>query len=312
MKTLNKIITVVAITAFFNTLYAQQEAMYTHYMYNTLTVNPAYAGSRDALTATLLHRSQWVSFDGAPNTQTFTLHTPLKSKHIGLGLSVTNDQIGPVKNTSMYVDFAYIMHLGEKSKLAMGLKGGANMMQAGLNTLALDNQNDVAFQNNINSRLLPNFGFGLYYYRERFYLGISTPKLLENDFLKNTSYGSVDFASEKRHYFLIAGSIFNLSDKLQLKPTGFLKINAAAPLEGDITTTFIYNQKILAGIMYRSGDALGALLGYRITNQFQIGYSFDWSYGLRTFKYNGGSHEIMLTYDFIFKDKEKVRSPRYF
>jgi len=312
MKTLKKLAVLVIFTCCGQAMFAQQDAMFTHYMYNTIAVNPGYAGSRDALTVTALHRSQWVNFDGAPTTQTLTLHSPLLNNKLGLGLSAVHDEIGPVKNTSVYVDFAYILKTGEKSKLAFGLKGGINYMQAGLTNLMLDQQNDAAFQDNINSKLLPNFGFGVYYYRPKFYAGLSTPKLLENNFVTNTTSGSTKLATEKRHYFFIAGGVIKLSNSVDLKPTTFVKVTTGAPVEADVTASFIFSKRLLVGAMFRTGDALGALVGFNITEQFHVGYSFDWSYGNKTFKYNQGSHEIMLTYDFIFGDKQKVRSPRYF
>lgn len=309
---MKKIAFILAIAAGTYQLSAQQDAMYTHYMYNTLSVNPAYAGSREALTATLLHRSQWLDFKGAPETQTFTMHTPLKSRKIGLGVSTVNDQIGPMRSTSVYVDFAYHLKLNEKSHLSFGLKGGMNMVQMKLNTLALDVASDPAFQNNISSQMLPNFGFGMYYYRERFYAGISTPKLLENNYKTNETTGSAKFSSEKRHYFLIAGTQIKINENVEFKPTTLVKVTYGAPIEGDLSATFILNKKLLLGAMYRTGDALGAMVGFNITEQFHAGYSFDWSFGNQTFKYNTGSHELMLRYDFIFKDKGRIRSPRYF
>ncbi len=311
MKTLKKITAIIVLALLSASMHAQQDAMFTHYMYNTLAVNPAYAGSRDALTATALHRSQWVDFAGAPVTQTLTLHAPVKSKNIGLGFSLVSDRIGPVKNSSAVADFAYIIKLNEKSKLSFGLKGGLNVMQANLTMLALDQANDAAFQENISSKMLLNFGFGIYYSRERFYFGLSTPKLLENNFKTNTTLGATSLMTDKRHYFLIAGTVIKLSDAVEFKPTTFIKATYAAPIEGDITATFIINKKFLIGGMYRTGDAVGALLGFNITDQFHVGYSFDWSYGIKTFKYNQGSHELMLSYDFVF-EKEKVRSPRFF
>ncbi len=294
-------------------LRAQQDAMFTHYMYNTLAVNPAYAGTSEALTVTALHRSQWVSFPGAPKTQTITMHTPLRNNTMGLGLAVVNDKIGPMNTTGAYADYSYILKLNERSSLSFGLSAGVNYMQAGLSTLNLDQKNDQSFQQNINSNLLPNFGFGTYYRTKRFYAGISTPKLLENNFKTNSISGTTKLATEKRHYFFIAGGVMKLSEEVEFRPTSFLKITYGAPIEADVTGSFILNKRLLVGAMYRSGDALGFLAGYFINNQFHIGYSFDWSYGNnRTFRYNQGSHEIMLTYDFIYNDKEKVRSPRYF
>lgn len=295
--------------------YAQQDAMFTHYMFNTLAINPAYAGSRDALTVTALHRSQWVGFDGAPTTQTLTLHAPVFNEKIGLGLSVINDEIGPLNTTAVYGDFAYKLKVSQKGTLSFGLKGGINLVQGDLNTLALGSQEeDASFANNIESDLLPNFGFGLYYSTSKWYVGLSTPKLLENDFNNNTSTGGTDLSSEQRHYFLIAGTVFNLNSdgSLKLKPTTFVKVTNGAPLEADITGMVIIKDKIELGAMFRTGDAVGLLVGYNFTDELRFGYSFDWSFTNTTFKYNGGSHEIMLRYDFIFKDKAKIRSPRYF
>ncbi|MDG1476380.1 MAG: type IX secretion system membrane protein PorP/SprF [Vicingaceae bacterium] len=294
--------------------YAQQEAMFTHYMFNTLAINPAYAGSRDALTVTALHRSQWVGFEGAPTTQTLTLHAPVMNEKIGLGLSVFNDKIGPLNTTAIYADFAYKIKVSEKGKLAFGLKGGINLLQGDLNTLQLEDGSDESFTNNIESDMLPNFGFGMYYSTSKWYVGLSTPKLLENTFGDNTSTTSTQVATEQRHYFLIAGTVFNLNKdgSLKLKPTTFVKVTNGAPLEADLTGMVIIKDKIELGAMFRTGDAAGLLVGYNFTEQLRFGYSFDWSYSNETFKYNNGSHEVMLRYDFIFKGKEKIRSPRYF
>jgi len=291
---------------------AQQDAMFTHYMYNTLAVNPAYAGSRDALTVTGLHRSQWVSFPGAPMTQTLTLHTPFLYDNTGLGLSFINDKIGPVNKTSFYADFSYKIKINKKANLAFGLKGGLNLMNMGFTELQLDESIDPAFAANIQSRLLPNFGFGIYYYTDRYYVGVSVPKLLENDFIANTTSGGTNLASEHRHYFLIAGSVFDLNETIKLKPTAFVKVTNGAPVEGDLTASLIFNDKFSIGGMFRTGDAVGILAGINITDQFTLGYSFDWSFTNTTMVYNGGSHEIMLRYDFIYKNEEKIRSPRYF
>lgn len=294
-------------------IYAQQDAMFSHYSFNTLAVNPGYAGSRDALTITGLHRSQWVGFDGAPTTQTLTLHSPAFNNSVGLGLSVINDKIGPTNTTSFYGDFGYHIKVTEKAKLALGLKGGINLMSAQLNDLGLADENDVAFSSNIQSQLLPNFGFGAYYYTTRWYAGVSVPKLLENNFLSSTTAGSVSGASEKRHYFLIAGAVFDLGENLKLKPTTYIKVTQAAPAEADLTAMFIMlEDKLELGAMYRTGDAAGILAGYNVTEQLRIGYAFDWSFTNTTSQYNAGSHEVMLRYDFIYKGKEKIRSPRYF
>jgi type IX secretion system PorP/SprF family membrane protein len=296
-------------TFFAGSIYAQQDAMFTHYMNNTLAVNPAYAGSRDALTVTALHRSQWVGVAGAPMTQTITAHTPFKRDNIGIGLSVMNDRLGPINNTSLYFDFAYRLKLDEKSTLSMGLKAGLNFLNAKLNQLNLDEQNDQSFQN-AGASVAPNFGFGLYYSRDRFFAGISTPRLLQNN-LKPGAQPTIALR-EKRHYFMIAGYQFKINEHLEMKPATLIKLTAGAPVQMDLTASFIWKNFLHLGAMFRTGDALGVLAGYNISDQLLISYSFDWSYGLQTARYNGGSHEIMLRYDFIIIAPQKIRSPRYF
>lgn len=313
MKTLKNIILGLALGSGSLITNAQQVPMYTHYMYNTLVVNPAYAGSRDALTVTALNRSQWVGFDGAPNTQTLTIHAPLTNQHIGLGLSVIKDKIGPVNTTSVTADFAYIMKLTQKSKLALGLSAGVNILQANLTSLQLDQQNDPVFANNINNHTTPDFGFGAYYSRERFYAGVSIPNLLQNNYSQvNEANGNTLIAKEQRHYFFIAGTVLKISDNVAFKPTTLVKVTAAAPVQIDLTGSFIIMKKLLLGAMYRSGDAAGVLVGFDITDQFHVGYSFDWSYGLSTGTYNQGSHEILLRYDFLLFNKKQIHTPRYF
>ncbi len=293
--------------------FAQQDAMYTHYMYNTLSVNPGYAGSRDALTVTGIHRSQWVGFDGAPTTQTLTVHSPLARKELGVGFSLVNDDIGPSHFTSMHVDMSYTIDLEDERKLSFGLKSGMSLLNVDLNSIPLEEQNDVAFENNIQSKVLPNFGFGIYYSSPQYYIGLSTPKIIQGDYIGlNTGTSGDNVHEERRHYFLIAGLVTDLSPSIKFKPTTFVKATVGAPLEADFTGSFIFQETIIAGAMIRTGDAVGALVGVIVSPQLELGYSFDWSYGLATGKYNGGSHEIVLRYDFIFKNKAKIRSPRYF
>lgn len=305
----------ILITAFIAILnvQAQQTPMYTNYMYNTLVVNPAYAGSRDALTITALHRSQWVDFKGAPTTQTITAHAPLRKKNIGLGVSLLHDKIGPSNNTSIAGYYSFIMKLNEISTLALGLSAGVNFYQATLNTLLLDQQADPAFLTNIKNHITPNFGFGAYYSREQFYAGISVPYILQNTNADINQFGGdITIEKEQRHYFLIMGALFPLSNNVSFKPTTLLKVTAAAPIELDITASFILMRKLLVGVMYRTGDAFGGLAGYDITEQFHFGYSYDWSFGLQTNKYHQGSHELILRYDILSPYQKQIHSPRNF
>lgn len=310
MKKIKSILLLGSLVTVGLTVFAQQAPMYTHYMYNTLSVNPAYAGSRDALTITGLHRSQWTDFDGAPETQTITIHTPVFNEHIGVGLTVLNDKIGPTKNTAISGSFAYRMQLTKKAKLALGLNAGASIFRADLSTVQLDNQNDPSFQNNTSNNTSPNIGFGVYYAQERFYAGISAPNLIENKFAETNSS---DFeGAEQRHYFFIAGAMIRISNKLDFKPTTLIKVTSSAPIQADFTASLVIAKKLAIGGMFRTGDAAGILVGYNIFEQLLLGYSFDWSYGLETGTYNNGSHEIMLRYDFIYPSQKQIHSPRYF
>lgn len=291
---------------------AQQEALYTHYMYNTLAVNPGYAGSRDALTLTALGRFQWVGFTGAPMTQTFTAHTPVGNKKLGLGMSLLNDHIGPINNTALSVDVAYRMKVGQKANLCFGVKSGIENFNAGLNKLVIQNDADVSFQSGVRNRVMPNVGAGVYFHTERFYTGVSVPKIVENGLYATQYSSTVNIGQEKRHYYFIMGGIVPLTPQIKFKPTVLAKMTESAPAQADVTANFVINDIVTVGAMYRTGDAFGGLFGVNLTEQFALGYSFDWSMVNTTGRYNSGSHELMLRYDFIYEKERRIKSPRYF
>ncbi len=309
---MNKLVTTLILVLTALVAYSQQDAMFTHYMFNTQAVNPAYAGSRDALTITGLHRSQWVGFDGAPVTQTLTAHSPIYLKNAGIGLSVINDKLGFVNSTAIFLDFSYRVRIAGKGWLAFGLKGGTNYRKTDFTEMKLDNPADPDFEYDVHSGWLPNIGAGLYYYADKFYAGISSPKFIENDFETSVNQLNSDFSGERKHYYVIAGYLADLNSDWKLKPTTFVKITQNAPVSFDLSAQAIYREKLWVGAMFRSGDAAGILAGVFITPQFSMGYSFDWSYANRTFAYNFGSHEVMLRYDFDFLEKKQFVSPRYF
>jgi type IX secretion system PorP/SprF family membrane protein len=286
---------------------AQQDPLYSQYMFNTLAINPAYAGSADVFTVMALSRHQWVGFEGAPATQTILAHSPLKLEALALGFSAINDKIGPAHQTSVYADFAYRIKTGVDSRLSFGLKGGINIYQAdlaSLSTVEVDPANV-----NIAGQLLPNFGFGLFWHGPRHYIGASAPKLLEND-LDAVNGSIVVPASEARHYFLIAGYVLDLSRDIKFKPSFLFRAVEGAPLSLDLNASFLLRERIWFGAMYRWGNAFGIMGQYQINDQLRAGYAFD----LTTTKmgaYNAGTHEIMLSYDFRFL-KGRTISPRYF
>lgn len=307
MKNLKFYIIAVILLTNIATSFAQQDPMFTQYMFNTLAVNPGYAGSRGALNVTGLLRNQWVGIDGAPKTQTFFAHTPIINKNMAVGLSVVNDKIGPINQTFIYGDYSYTIKVTDNSKLAFGLKGGVNIIKGNLTSVDLTEQNDQSFSSNIDYKPLPNFGFGLYYHSERWYVGLSTPKLLENKIEASVDYSKL---SEKRHYFLIGGFVVDISESVKFKPSILTKVTVGAPVSLDFTANFLFKDKIWLGAGHRLGDSFSALMQLQLNEQLRVGYAYDYTISKLT-KYNYGSHEIMLSYDFIYR-KDKILSPRYF
>jgi type IX secretion system PorP/SprF family membrane protein len=282
---------------------AQQDPMYTHYMYNTLSVNPGYAGSRDALSFMGLARFQWVGIQGAPMTQTFQVHSPIFGGLAG-GISVTNDKIGPTSSTNLAIDLAYHFKLGRNHRLSIGMKGTVDFFNNNLSALTLDQQSDPDFASNY-ATVLPNIGAGIYYYHTNFYVGFSIPQIAQHRI--NTG-----LAEQKRHYFIIAGGYIPIGKTFDLKPTALVKVVEGAPVEADLTIEAVFNKKLSVGAFVRSFDGIGALLSYNIQPNFKIGYSFDWPLTELSRVGQGGSHELMIRYDLKFGKQGKIKSPRYF
>lgn len=292
---------------------AQQDPQFTQYMFNLLPINPAYAGSAERVSLKALSRHQWVGFEGAPETQTLSAHTPLPFESIGVGGSLMRDTHGPVTQYGFMADIAYRLFLGGDAKLAFGLQGGLNLFQGDFADLDPLDENDQVFQQNVSTKLDPQFGFGLMYYGERYYLGLSTPKLLRTEFFDDAlldSLGTVWENGQKPHYFLTGGYVFDLGTFTKLKPTFMLKAVDGAPISFDLSANFLFYEKFWLGAMYRHEDAVGAMLQYAFTDNLYAGYAYDFTLSpLRD--YSGGSHEIMIGFDFGNKMKG-IRSPRYF
>lgn len=291
---------------------AQQDPIFSQYMFNTLAINPGYAGSRDALNATIIHRSQWANIDGAPRTQTFTMHSPIKEANVGAGFSVINDRIGPVNQTGVYFDVAYKLQVTDVGFLSLGLKAGANLFSASLGTLATsdDSQSDIAFSQNITNEILPNVGFGFYYSTPKYYFGASAPKLLQNDIELKDGGQTTRISNENRHYFVIAGAVFDVNRDIKFKPTLLTRMVANSPISFDITSNFIFYDRLTLGLLYRYDASFGGIAQYLINDQLRIGYAYDYQTG-DLGRVVGGAHEVMLSYDFVFS-RRNVRTPRYF
>lgn len=292
-------------------VYAQQDSQYTNYMYNSQVINPAYAGSRDQTTALLLYRNQWVNLDGAPETYNFGIHMPVgQQERVGLGLNFYKDAIGPADESNIAADFSYTIPVNSNgTQLAFGIKGGINLLNIDYNKLLLHNPGDPTFQNNINNRLSPVIGAGLFLYNtDRWYLGLSTPNLLET-----THYDDIKVSNaiEKMHFFATAGYVFDLSTELKLKPAIMAKMVAGAPLALDASANFMFNEKLTLGLAYRWDAAMSALVAFQVSYSIMIGYSYD--YGLQEFaNYNAGSHEIFLRFELGNGESSRLITPRFF
>jgi type IX secretion system PorP/SprF family membrane protein len=297
---------------------AQQLAMFTEYMYNEVTLNPAYAGSHDVISATLLGRKQWVgsNFDGAPETFSFNVHGPLRNERIGVGFSLINDADKANKNLNAMGSISYILPFAN-SDLHFGLQIGAANSVRDYSNLDILNSGDPNLVPG-GSGILPNFGVGVYYFAKQFYIGASAPQLKNNQLKVD---GKPIDVVQKRHYFFNTGYVFEVSPVLKLKPTFFFKYVEAADPEFDFTGSAIIRDMFWIGAAYRTGfgktisggknkDAASILLGLQATEQFKIGYSYDLTRsGLNTF--TSGSHELVLNYRFSF-DKGNIITPRYF
>jgi type IX secretion system PorP/SprF family membrane protein len=295
---------------------AQQDPQFTQYMFNMLALNPAYAGSAERVSIKALTRHQWVGFEGAPTTQTLTVHSPLPIESLALGGSIMRDSYGPVTQYGFMVDVAYRMFVGRNSKLSFGIKGGMNLFQGDFASLNPLESGDQVFQQNVSQKVDPQFGFGIMWYGDRHYLGLSTPKMLRTDFYEDNSSsldsiaGSPFQPGQRGHFFFSGGYVFDVGTYTKFKPTFLVKGVKGAPISFDLTANFLFYEKFWLGAMYRHEDAVGALAQYLITNDLSIGYSYDYPISaLRN--YSGGSHEIMIGFEFGNKLKG-IRSPRYF
>lgn len=285
--------------------HGQQQVMFTQYMFNGLALNPAYAGSHETVSITALAREQWTGIDGAPSTQTLSVHSPVFNKRIGLGLLVLHDEIGVTEQTGVYAAYSYKIPFVNGANLALGLQAGINMYDARFSEVSDVNP---VFANGDVKEAHPNFGFGAYYFTDRFYAGISIPQLAQNTFDKDNDDSDSKIV---RHYFANAGYVFDLNESLKLKPNVLIKAVEGAPVEFDVNANLLINEVIWVGLSWRSFDSIDALFQLQVTDRLQFGYAYDFATTTDLRRVNGGSHELMLNYRFTF-NKSRIVTPRYF
>ena len=286
--------------------FAQQDAQFTQYMYNTININPAYAGSRGVMSIFGLHRTQWVGLDGAPTTNAFSLNSPIGNSNLGIGLSFVNDKIGPTNDNTISADVSYTIPMSEDYKLSFGIKASGNIFNLDTDKLTPAQANDPNL-NNFNNKFSPNFGAGIYLHSDKLYLGLSVP-----NFLQDSKYSDNDVAvfQERMNFYFIGGYVFDLSPSIKFKPAVLTKLVTGAPLQVDASVNFLFFDKLMLGGAYRWDAAVSALAGFQITDGLFIGYSYDMeTTNLR--RYNSGSHEVFLRFE-LFNKVSKMVSPRFF
>lgn len=287
-------------------VFSQQDSQYTQYMYNTIAINPAYAGSRGALSIFGMHRNQWVGFTGAPKTNIVSLHTPFQNSRFGAGLTFSNDQIGPTAENTIAADLSYKVKISQSYAMSFGIKASATFFNFYANKL---NPKDVAdptlesFKNSFS----PNLGIGLYVHSDKTYFGLSTPQVFEN-----YKYDDNELAlnRERLSLYFITGTVIPLSSQLDFKPAFLAKYLDGAPLQMDISANFLINQKLTLGAAYRYDAAISALAGFQLSEMLFVGYAYDFE-TTQLQKYNQGSHEIFLRFE-LFKNYNGINSPRFF
>ncbi|MFT5860085.1 MAG: type IX secretion system PorP/SprF family membrane protein [Flavobacteriaceae bacterium] len=296
-----------------NSSHAQQDEQLSLYMYNKLQFNPAYAGSRDAISTIAIARFQWVGFEGAPSTQWFSIHAPLLQKSLGVGMHLVNDQIGKRKRTGGYLDLSGSIALNDRSsRLALGVSVGFDNVGFDFSDALVNDPQDPFYGQGQYSVIEPNLGAGIYFHSDKHYFSLSVPRLLEAsaETLSTVTAPSIVQQLNTRHFFISGGYIFDLNSVFKLKPTTLVKYTPGAPLTVDANLSLLMYNKLWAGLMYRFHESMGVNIVYNIKNTISVGYVYDFPInGLRN--YQTGSHEIFLRYDFT-KSKTAFTSPRYF
>lgn len=291
---------------------AQQDPMYTQYMFNTQTINPAYAGTWESVGFMLLGRNQWSGFDGAPETYSFSVQAPLKNERVALGLNLISDKVQYIKRLYIFADYSYLVPLNEKLNLRLGLKGGFTNYSHNLALHNILDPGDPSFIGEIDSKLKPNFGVGAFLYSKRAYLGFSIPRIVNSTF--DNDFNNFSVESQLRHYFLIAGAVFDVGENVKFKPTALTKASftkeTGTPVQFDLSGNFLIKEKLWLGAMWRSGDSFGFIAQWIFDKKLRVGYAVDFS-TTNLQNYNNGTHEVMVSYELKFK-KERVVSPRYF
>ncbi len=291
-----------------NRVKSQQDPIYTQYLTNLLSIQPAYAGISGVMSVSALSRAQWVGWEGAPNSNTFTIHLPMKSFNVGLGLSIVNDKWGPILQNGIYADYAYRLVLKPRQYLALGIKAGFNTYHARFTDLALNDPIDPSFAQNVDFKLLPNVGFGALWHSDLFFLGVSMPKMFKNNLVDDSD---MKIYREVIHLYAMGGYVFSAAENVKLKPTFLFRWSEQTPSYLDIAWNILLYERVWFGATYRLNNSYALSFQFNVNNQLRFGYSFD----LTTFHesmVNSGTHEFTINYEFLSTKRVRRYAARYF
>ena len=289
---------------------AQQRPIISTYMFNGLALNPAYAGSLNVLSASFLHRKQWVNVDGAPVSNIAAIHSSFYGNQIGLGILASQDVVGVHKESAMYFNGAYKIKTGV-GILAMGLSGGFDNRRSDFTQLNILNPGDELLTR-ISTRFTPNFGTGVYFANPKMYIGISVPYILENSLYKTQADGTTSDAKESRYYYATGGIVLDISPNVKFSPSTLIRYQEQNRLGWDLNATIIFDGIAYTGVSYRNGDALVFLTQLILNENFRIGYAYDATVNELSSQ-SRGTHEILLNYRVKLKNfKKDPQCPVYF
>lgn len=311
-RTLRKIIIGVILVIVAIRGFSQQDPIFTQYMFNTQTINPAYAGMWEKIGFTSLVRKQWAGINRTPLTEVLSFHSPLKNEYVGAGLNIINDQFGREKRLSIFADYSYEISLTPKTRLRFGLKFGFLNYKNPLTEYQLypDQQYDQAFAEDVDLKFLPNFGVGTFLYEENYYVSLSVPKLLKNNFQTNINNYSTQ--AEVQTMYLGCGYVFRILslNNLIFKPTALVRASWGTPLQFDVAANFMLMERLWLGTMFRSGDAICFTSQWIFNNNLRVGFAMDVTYN-EIYPYQFGTYELTIGYDIDFYGRSYVRS-KYF
>jgi type IX secretion system PorP/SprF family membrane protein len=287
-------------------VFGQLEPLLDQHQLNGLAINPAYAGSQDALSIGIHYRAQWTGFVGAPRTTTLSVHTPLKNKKVNLGLVVMGDKLGTKTETGFLLNYAYRMTLGS-GKLSLGLAAGISNLSSDMDLIRYSDQGDLLLQNPGRRVVLPEFSLGVYFHNEKYFLGFSMPLFMSHFTSEISGNYQIAFRPGEANYLLNAGYLFRASKNIEIFPSALLKINPANASQLDIHCDVIYRQRFWLGANVRTNRQLSALFQVQVNPQFRIAYSYGYELSQLS-SYQHGSHEVVLRYNFRYT--LNVISPR--